>query len=224
MKVNIEDTGKFPHILFEDVFEEDVLSLIDRELHFYKDKLLDVENMGASFDESLNYHKSASGVFLNELIPNPDLRNNFSDIEKSLLTFTNSEIYNQAIDIMKSKHHIFKYYTNAYSTLISYYENNDYYLPHQDISIYTGLFWYYKEPKSFTGGNLFFHENENSEPLTEIECKSNSFIIFPSCYTHSVSEIKMNQNSKDGRFALSLFMDTDNLLFLKERTEKLNGK
>jgi hypothetical protein len=68
----------------------------------------------------------------------------------------------------------------ADGTIVNYYENADYYMPHTDVSVATVLTWFYKNPKSFTGGQLII-ENELS-----IECLYNRTVIFPSMLKHAV--------------------------------------
>ena len=68
----------------------------------------------------------------------------------------------------------------------------------------TGITWFYREPKKFTGGNLRF-------PLfdMEIECKHNRVIVFPSSIYHGVDKIGMEEKDmgkKLGRFAMSQFL------------------
>ena len=92
-------------------------------------------------------------------------------------------------------------------TLISYYENNDYYKAHADTSDITALTWLFKEPKRFTGGDLIFPDTEE-----RIECKNNKIILFPGCIRHQVTEINMekqHQNQKLGRWCITQFLHSN---------------
>ena len=91
--------------------------------------------------------------------------------------------------------------TNASSTIINYYENNDEYKEHYDVFQFTILIWIYKEPKSFTGGNLIFPRLKET-----VECKNNRMILFPSFYYHEVTPIKMKEKKQGyGRYAITHF-------------------
>lgn len=91
--------------------------------------------------------------------------------------------------------------TNASSTIINYYENNDKYGEHYDVFQYTVLIWVYKEPKLFKGGDLVFPKLNET-----VECKNNRMILFPSFYYHAVTPIKMETNKEGyGRYAITHF-------------------
>ena len=51
--------------------------------------------------------------------------------------------------------------TDFDTSIISYYEDNDYYEPHHDKFMWTSLTWFYREPKKFTGGKFSI----NTSPL-----------------------------------------------------------
>jgi 2OG-Fe(II) oxygenase superfamily len=92
---------------------------------------------------------------------------------------------------------------NHSRTLLSYYSNSDHYKPHVDNAVFTILTWLYKEPKSWTGGDLIL----NNWDIT-IEPKHNRSLIIPSSFTHEVTPVKMMPGSnKDtmGRYCISQF-------------------
>ena len=93
---------------------------------------------------------------------------------------------------------------NEDNTQILYYENNDEYKPHRDLARLTGITWFYREPKKFTGGNLRFPKFD-----VEIECKHNRVIVFPSSIHHGVDKVGMEEKDmgkKLGRFTMTQFM------------------
>jgi len=102
--------------------------------------------------------------------------------------------------------HIFWRYlkhSNSDGTLVSYYENSDYYKPHFDYATITALMWFFKEPKHFKGGDLILEGKET------IECKPNRVLLFPSILSHEVTPISMPEehtNSNLGRFTISKFI------------------
>ena len=118
----------------------------------------------------------------------------FSNILKAnQLTFdgTNSGFSNLKL-IHKHDHWFFK---NALilnrSFLLNYYEDRNYYLPHSDEGLMTCLHWFYKEPKSFEGGEFVFTDYDK-----KIELASNKMIIFPSMIKHEVTPIIMKEEDK----------------------------
>ena len=63
--------------------------------------------------------------------------------------------------------------------------------------------YFYKEPKKFTGGELFFPEYDYI-----LESKNNSCIIFPSYFLHEVLQVKITDcdyYSGFGRYCMSQF-------------------
>jgi|TARA_E500000318_G_scaffold924_1_gene1224 Rps23 Pro-64 3,4-dihydroxylase Tpa1-like proline 4-hydroxylase len=88
------------------------------------------------------------------------------------------------------------------TTIISYYENNDYYKAHYDKFQWTSLIWFYREPKKFKGGNLKF-----TEPNYEIKVKHNRLLMFPCYYLHEVLPIKTKKFEQmgNGRYTITHF-------------------
>ncbi len=99
-----------------------------------------------------------------------------------------------------------RYYTstNRESTLLSYYENKDYYKPHHDTFAWTILVWMVREPRQFDGGDFTLNDID-----TEVKLKSNRAVLFPCCYEHSVSPIKFKNQPKEigyGRYTITHFL------------------
>ena len=93
--------------------------------------------------------------------------------------------------------------SNADSSLISYYEENDHYAPHHDTFQWTCLIWMVREPICFSGGDF-----KLDEPDIEIKLKNNRMVMFPCCYLHSVSPVKFNTQPKEvgyGRYTITHF-------------------
>lgn len=93
---------------------------------------------------------------------------------------------------------------NADTTLVSYYENKDFYQPHRDASYMTAVTWMFKEPKSFTGGVLSFPDYG-----LDINVDNENTIVFPSNILHSVSEVFIKEEGigKDkGRVCMTQFL------------------
>lgn len=108
----------------------------------------------------------------------------------SILTKNRKTFSAELADELTKYHLLFRYlkHGNRDGTLVSYYENEDYYLPHTDDATMTAVTWFYKKPKAFTGGEIVF-ENE-----LKIDCVYNRTVFFPSILKHSVLPISMDKN------------------------------
>ena len=98
--------------------------------------------------------------------------------------------------------------TDFDTSIVSYYEDNDYYEPHHDKFMWTSLTWFYREPKKFTGGNLKF-----TEPNYEINVKHNRMLMFPCYYLHEVLPIKTKKFKEmgNGRYTITHFFYSGNV-------------
>lgn len=92
--------------------------------------------------------------------------------------------------------------TNKDTTMISYYENSDYYKKHLDISMFTVLIWVNKEKKRFKGGDLILPDLKKT-----IEYKNNRLVLFPSFVYHEVTQVKTENKIKKGygRYTITHF-------------------
>ena len=94
--------------------------------------------------------------------------------------------------------------SNFDSSMVSYYEDNDYYKPHHDTFSFTCLIWMVREPRKFTGGDFILNE-----PDIEIKLKNNRMVLFPCSYLHEVTPINFTEKVPEemgwGRFTLTHF-------------------
>ena len=93
--------------------------------------------------------------------------------------------------------------TNVGATLISYYEDNDYYNTHWDSSLWTILTWCVKDLSYIDGGDFELPENG-----TTIKLKNNRTVAFPSCLLHGVTPIKFKKQTPEigyGKYTISTF-------------------
>ena len=193
----------FPYILIDDFYDQSELDRIWEEL----DYLCNPKRMGRSSIE-----RGAATNLLNdgtrELIKNAwdmFLDNFFTSRDSSNILEVNRKLVNQEI-YKNHPHWLFNHLDalNEDTTQILYYENNDEYKPHRDLARLTGITWFYREPKKFTGGNLRFPKFD-----VEIECKHNRVIVFPGSIYHGVDKVSMEEKDmgkKLGRFAMSQFL------------------
>jgi len=194
------DVDKLPVAVIDGFYTEDELELIWHELLFINspEKLKNPEQTGTARDpDSGEEKKKNKGIFLDNIYSD----RNISDILTLNRKIFSEEVTNTLIDY----HKFFKYVmsSNGDTTLVSYYEDSDYYKSHADAALVTAITWFYQEPKKFVGGDLILEKD------TKIDCINNRCIFFPSILNHEVDEISMEDLYKDkglGRYAVSQFL------------------
>jgi hypothetical protein len=200
MKSELVKTDKFSFIIFENVFDDQELNSIWKEAEFLcdKQKMMSPEETGSAILGEKILKKN-SGVWLDSAYQRRDF-SNYLNLYKKPFTETNFDPYIQEDYTLN----LFKH-TNTDQSLLSYYENTDYYDSHFDMSCYTYVYWMFKEPKSFTGGDFYF---------TDVDCKisvtNNTGVLFPGWANHHVDEITMINESAGncvGRFVFSTFFN-----------------
>ena len=199
MNIQIFDKH-IPYMVIDNYYNEEELRLIWEELNFltYPHKLRRAtEESGGARDKNTyellkkNFHRYIDGIYTDRLLSN-------------ILT-VNRKLFADNLEIFKQHPHWFfqNVNINIDYTKVGYYEDNDCYGEHSDSASVTSLTWLYREPKKFTGGDLFL-----SSDKIKIDCVHNRTLIFPSMIPHSVNEINMsqdNQNKGQGRYVISQF-------------------
>ena len=199
MNIQIFDKH-IPYMVIDNYYNEEELRLIWEELNFltYPHKLRRAtEESGGARDKNTyellkkNFHRYIDGIYTDRLLSN-------------ILT-VNRKLFADNLEIFKQHPHWFFQNVTPHddSTQIGYYENNDEFRKHRDTCAVTALTWLYKEPKKFTGGDLFL-----SSDKIKIDCINNRTLIFPSIIPHSVNEIHMNEKNPsrgDGRYVITQF-------------------
>jgi Rps23 Pro-64 3,4-dihydroxylase Tpa1-like proline 4-hydroxylase len=144
------------------------------------------ENTSTAVDEYNNPLKKNKGIFLDNLFHNQ--RQNSKILQHNRKIFK-SDIVNQIIEADP----VFSLLSTSRidTTLISYYHDGDYYLPHIDNSSVTILSYFLAENILFEGGNLAFVDKDIT-----IQPKNNMTILALGSYKHAVSMIrKMSEDS-----------------------------
>lgn len=191
----------FPFLQIENLYSEDELILLWKEFDFltHPDKLESPENTGSALDEETKVPlKKNKGLFLDDLYSSRNI-SNILTITKQLF----SPVILNAFSELSFGYENIKY-TNRDATLLSYYENSEYYKSHRDEALYTAVTWFFKEPKSFSGGNFYF-----TDYGIKIEMQNNMAVIFPSFVKHAVDEIILEKNNNltgHGRYSISQFL------------------
>jgi Rps23 Pro-64 3,4-dihydroxylase Tpa1-like proline 4-hydroxylase len=193
----------FPIIILDNFYNNEESEKIWQELCFLNNdprKLKTPEELESAWaveNGKKVFLKNNRGIILDSI---------YSDRSVSNILTENRKIFDKTIINNLTNLHIFFRYletSNSDITKVHYYENLDYYKGHWDQSIITAVYWTYKSPKSFNGGNLVF-ENE----LT-IDCVSNRMVIFPSVLTHEVTPICIEDQligKNFGRYGITQFI------------------
>jgi len=197
---------EFPYIIVDNTYNEHELDLIWEELNFlcYRDKLeSNAKIAGSATRDDGSPKKNNMCIFLDSAYGN----RKFSNILK-----VNRKFFDDGMSIIKNHPNWFfsQFVCNRDTSLISYYENSNYYESHHDECIVTILTWFYKEPKKFNGGDINLHFEDKT---IKIQCLNNRSLIIPSMINHSVDEIEMledDMNKKLGRICMSQFLTFQN--------------
>jgi hypothetical protein len=191
--------NSLPVVIIDNYYSDSAAKEIWKELEFYStgNKFLEPSETGGAKDKDRKLLKQNSGIFLDSV---------YNDRQVSNILRENRKIWEpEMIDKLTKIHTFFRYLTarNVDNTLISYYENSDYYLPHMDAATITVLSWFYKKPKNFSGGSL------NIENELTIDCEYNRTVIFPSILYHSVDTVTIDNKYKNknfGRYTITQFI------------------
>ena len=190
---------KIPYLLIDNFFTGEELDLIWPELDFLNNPFLlkKPAETGSAFTGEGTLKKNNKGVFLGDVYRSFEISSVWrlsSKLEKGYIQ-EYSELHLANKSILSA---------NYSSMLLSYYEDSDFYLPHRDTAIATVLYWFYREPKKFNGGDLVFTDTNEV-----VEVKNDRMIMFPSWATHAVTEVTMAEefrNQKLGRYCLTQFL------------------
>ena len=187
----------FPHIIFHNFYNKEELELIWEELDFYTKpgKLVETKDYGGVVG-----YTNAKALWLDKLYGTKYrnvsniLQVNRKVFEKEILeAFAN---VHDSCSIAATCNHD--------STKIRYYHDGDKYDPHVDCTIqFLGFSYFYREPKRFEGGELFFPDYDYT-----YSCDNNSLIMMPGWVRHGVTEIKIKDSDYFqgfGRYAITSF-------------------
>jgi hypothetical protein len=211
MKVKIL-TEPFPHVIVEEVYEDHELELIWEELNFFTKpgKLMLPKDYGAAMQDNrdMGAKTSALAIPLTPIFSSKNSRN-----LSGILTL-------ETILLDRLKPYLREWKESHYSlhsipapcltwTKLRYYHDNEGYETHTDAPFaYVMFSYFHKEPKKFTGGELFFEQFDNHE----FPCNNNTMIIIPPYVAHGVRTVKIDNDeyySGNGRYAVTTFIDYD---------------
>jgi hypothetical protein len=188
-------------LIVDNMYTQDELNVMTTEMEFLTSpfRMFGPDRTGTAIDENGAIMKKNLGVFLDSFYCN----RGSSDILRINRKLFSSEIMDAFAEIHPSYDLIRK--SNYNTTLVSYYEESDHYKPHADVSVFSAVTWFFKEPRSFTGGEFIFTDHK-----LNIEIKNNRMVLFPGSYVHEVLPIKMNNGytplNGDGRYSMTQFL------------------
>ncbi len=198
----------FPHLIIEDFYNKEELQLIWEELTFYTKpgKLLEAKDYNGVVGKTNACALILDSIYKDYSNSNTSYKINNRNISNILTV--NRKLYTSGVLKTYSKiHHCCNVALrcNEDTTKARYYHDGEYYDPHVDTCFNTLAFSYFnKEPKSFSGGELYFPEYDYEFP-----CDNNTMIIFPGWVEHGVREVKIkDSNYYDGfgRYAITNFL------------------
>ena len=179
---------------------EDELKRVWKEVDFLSDKLSPPAETGSARDEiTKEYIKKNTGIFVDHVI-NPT----YSAIHNILGKVIKKEFINEAITVNPCYNYLS--WINNFGYLVNYYDKGDYYKPHKDSFVLSGLLYLYKEPKQFEGGELVF--TDTGQIITP---ENNLFVLFPSYLEHRVTPVIMDEAGTGyGRYSIASFLTINN--------------
>ena len=186
----------FPHLIIEDFYSEDELKLIWRELDFLTspNKLMPA-NLNGSIESN---HLS---VVLDHAYSNRSISDILTINRKAL----SKEIKDVFVELDPLLAHV--NLVNSDLTKIKYYENYNGYKKHQDIARFTALTYFYKEPKAFEGGDLYFNDFDYT-----IKLKNNMLVLFVGALWHESLPVSLKQDGHitgNGKYTMTQFLNID---------------
>ena len=194
----------FPHLIVNDFYNSQELELIWEELNFYTKpgKLLEAKDFGGIPDKT-NSHAilldSLYGKCVGKDVVSFRSISNILKVNRKLFTSTATNIFSQIDDCCCIAEE-----SNWDVTKVRYYHNEEYYEPHTDKSMQFLAFYYtYREPKKFTGGEVYFPKYDYQPPLL-----NNSMIILPGWVEHGVNKVSIKDSDYYdgyGRYCISNF-------------------
>lgn len=197
------------HVLIDNWYSPSEEKRIWKELDFYseKDKFERAEWQEIATDEKGKHLGEHFRIHLDKFYTNEARDLKISDI-LNFVSKAQTDDFRNAIKKCAPAYSRTFTETNISYTLVSYYDNADYYKPHHDSFFWTILIWFYREPQAFTGGDLIFPEFHNYR----VECKHNRLIAFPCFYLHGSETVNLPEEKRDkslGKYTITHFFHFD---------------
>ena len=182
------------------MYSEEELRLIWQELDFltYSSKLADPSVYLGAKDSLGNYLSNAKALLLDSIYTQREY-SNILTINRKLFKEGYIQLFSEL-----SPHLKYTPSVNSDITKLRYYQNGEYYKPHTDFGYpCLSLSYFYREPKQFSGGELFFPSHGY-----EFDCSHNSMILFPGYVEHGVKMVETDEipYSGNSRYCMTQFL------------------
>ena len=197
----------FPHLIVDNFYDDKELELIWEELKFYTKpgKLLEAKDYGGVVEKTNHRALQLDVIY-----------DGYRDLS-NILTVNRKLFTSKILDVFAEIHEScwIAPMSDYDITKVRYYHDKEYYEAHTDKSFqFLAFSYFYKEPKKFTGGELFFPKHNY-----ELTCENNSIIILPGWVKHGVKEVKIeDSNYYDGwgRYSITSFFTNANQKMINE--------
>ena len=197
----------FPHLIVNNFYNDEELELIWEELKFYTKpgKLLEAKDFGGVVEKTNHRALQLDVIY-----------DGYRDLS-NILTVNRKLFTSKILDVFAEIHEScwIAPMSDYDITKVRYYHDKEYYEAHTDKSFqFLAFSYFYKEPKKFIGGELFFPKHNY-----ELTCENNSIIILPGWVKHGVKEVKIDDsNYYDGwgRYAITSFFTNANQKMINE--------
>lgn len=197
----------FPHAIIEDFYSEQEIEIIWKELNYLTspNKMIFSGNeLGTAKDSFSQTVKSNSyGINLDDFFT----QKSFSDILIITDKIFNASLLNEIASIHPLMGHVKS--LNYSNTKLKYYEDTEEYTSHTDVSRFTMTSYFFKEPKQFTGGDLYFEDFDYT-----VKIKNNMVVFFCGSIKHASTKLISNdfydKFSGYGKYVVTKFLGIEN--------------
>jgi len=180
MKVSVEKIKGLSYVLADDFFSTENVERIKKELSDIRRFAQGPSSTNTALDENGAAMKRGSGVFLDDLY---GAKRSHSDILSCTAAIFNQDFVGALAEHDASFKHL--RYSTRDLTLVNYYTDGDYYLPHHDTFCLTAV-WFFALG-DVSGGEFVFPEYG-----VELTCVDNRMVLFSGCVEHGAKPVVTN--------------------------------
>lgn len=185
----------FEHIVVDEVYTEDELKLIWRELYFLWDKFEHPSETGGAIVDGVPL-KTNTALFIDGI---------YTDRKFSDILFANRKSFSvevlEALAELHPAYGVARWCDSDY-TVLNYYGDNNYYHAHFDVSVFTFITFFVQQSLGYSGGDFSFPDFNYT-----VKQKNNRLLIFPGCIRHQVTEVNLKTPVSEGRFSMAQFLN-----------------
>ena len=143
--MKIESSGtEIPFLIIRDLYDEDELRMIKKEIDFIHTAGCFTENTGSAEDGYGNKAKKGKGIWLDGVYRD---RNTSMILRLNRKPICDAKIQQAFMNL--SPYHDSYRLINKDTTLLHYYEYEDVYKSHRDASVFSCITWFFNSPKKF---------------------------------------------------------------------------